>query len=303
MDELGQGVGEPAGADVVNGDHRVVGTERPAGIDDLLTTALHLGVSPLHRREVERGGARPRVHAGSSPTTEPDPHGWAAEDGNDGSVAEAALFHVIGPDVSQPAREHDRLVVPAGDLAPYLLEGAEVAGHDRPAELVRETRRTDRGLEHDLERRRDRVRPAVMAFPGLAETRDLQVGHAEAAKSHLRLGAPPGRSLVAKLAPDSGCRPGKGRHRRRVVVRLHLHRRVHCLLVVLVGPGANVGEEPAPEASGDNRGIVGVRRHHSLGVGLTGVLDHLEQRLGLGLTVEGPAGIEGLVAAVLGVHL
>ena len=84
---------------------------------------------------------------------------------------------------------------------------------------------------------------------------------------------------------------------------LHLYRPMNRFLVILVGPGADVGEEATTNATGDHCGIVGVGRQHSRGALLVGVLDHLEQRLGLALPVDGPAGVERLVAAVLGIDL
>ena len=54
VDQLGKRVGQPPGADVVNGANRVGGAELPAPVDDLLAAALHLRVLALHGREVER---------------------------------------------------------------------------------------------------------------------------------------------------------------------------------------------------------------------------------------------------------
>src|SRR5690606_29945242 len=53
VDEFGQGVGNAAGADVVNERDGILIAERPAAIDDFLATTLHLGVVALHGSEIE----------------------------------------------------------------------------------------------------------------------------------------------------------------------------------------------------------------------------------------------------------
>ena len=53
----------------------------------------------------------------------------------------------------------------------------------------------------------------------------------------------------------------------------------------------------------DDRGVVGIGHHRALRIGGMGRADHAEQRGVLRLAVEGPGGIEDLVAAVFGVGL
>ncbi|KAG1314737.1 hypothetical protein G6F63_016151 [Rhizopus arrhizus] len=53
----------------------------------------------------------------------------------------------------------------------------------------------------------------------------------------------------------------------------------------------------------DHRSIIAVRAARVLRGLLVGVLDHPEQRAVLFLAVDGPAGVEDLVAAVLGIGL
>ena len=49
-------VGQPAGADVVDEEDRVLRTERPAAVDHFLGASLHLGVAALHGSKVEARG-------------------------------------------------------------------------------------------------------------------------------------------------------------------------------------------------------------------------------------------------------
>ena len=53
VDEFGQGVGNAAGADVVDEGNGIFITEGPAAVDDFLTTAFHLGVLALDGGEIE----------------------------------------------------------------------------------------------------------------------------------------------------------------------------------------------------------------------------------------------------------
>src|SRR5678815_4914731 len=89
------------------------------------------------------------------------------------------LFDVITAYVAEAARNHDGLVIAAQRRAlghlDALFEGAEVAEDVRAAEFVVERRRTDRAVEHDLERGRDAVRASERLFPGLLGTRNTQV--------------------------------------------------------------------------------------------------------------------------------
>ncbi len=78
---------------------------------------------------------------------------------------------------------------------------------------------------------------------------------------------------------------------------------MHRLLHRAVLAAFRVGEEAPGAEALDDRGVVLVGGQHAVAVHLVGVLDHAEQRLVLALAVDVPAGIEDLVAAVLGVGL
>ena len=69
----------PAGADVVDHQDRVRVAHRPAGVDDLLRAALHLGVAALHGREVEFLAAGAAPLRGGRAAAEADQHRRPAE--------------------------------------------------------------------------------------------------------------------------------------------------------------------------------------------------------------------------------
>ena len=53
MNDFGNGVAEPTGSNVVDGEYRTLCTHTHTGIDDLLGSALELGVFSLHGGKVE----------------------------------------------------------------------------------------------------------------------------------------------------------------------------------------------------------------------------------------------------------
>ncbi len=286
---------------------RVALAELPAAVDHFLATSLHFRVVALHRGEVEVGGAGAGGHRRGGAAAQADQHGRAAKDDELGADADLALLHVFVANVAHAAGEHDRLVVAAHFLAvrgsDLLLEGTEVAGQRRTAELVVERGAAQRALDHDVQRGDDALGLAVGHFPGLFETGDLQVGHGEAGQAGLRLGAAAGGALVADLAAGTGGGTGERRDGGRVVVGLHLHQDLHRLAAGGVFAGLRIGEETPGDMADDDRGVVLVCGQHAFAVHLVGVLDHAEQALVLGLPVDVPTGIEDLVPAMLGVGL
>ena len=206
-------------------------------------------------------------------------------------------------DVAEPAGQHDRLVVATQHAADFRFERTEVAAQVRPAELVVEGSGADGTLEHDVERRRDAAGLARRrAFPELLVPRDAQVRDRVADESRFRLRAPPGRAFVADLAAGAGRGPRERRDRRRVIVRLDLHHRMHVRGVPRVHAVGARMEALRVAPLHDGR-VVGIRDHGAAGAHRVRVPDHGEERLRLLLAVDDPVGVEDLVAAMLGVRL
>src|SRR5262249_39560046 len=115
---------------------------------------------------------------------------------------------VLGPDVAEPAGDHDGLVIAAHFAAPgpvdLELESAEVAGDAGAPELVVEGRAADRRFEHDVERRGDSFRLRRRAeLPGTRQIRQAQMRHTEAGEARFRLAAAARRAFVAYFAARS----------------------------------------------------------------------------------------------------
>ncbi len=126
----------------------------------------------------------------------------------------------------------------------------------------------------------------------------------EAGQAGLGLAAAAGRAFIADFAARTGGRTRERGDRGRVVVRFHLdaERRIDHGLAAVLAAG-RVRAIARGRETGDHRGVVAVGAQRVLRGLLVGVLDHPEQRVRLLGTVDGPAGIEDLVAAVLGVGL
>jgi len=306
VQQFGDGVGQAAGADVVRGEDGVALALGEAAVDHFLAAALHLGVLALHGSEVEVLGTLARVHRRRGATAEADQHRRPAQHHHGVAGAQVELPDLAAVDRAEATGQHDRLVVGAGQarLVGGLLEAAEVARQRRPAELIVEGRGTDRALGHDLERGgHARVQRAIR-LPGPRQRGDAQVRDREAGEAGLGLAAATGGALVADLAAGAGGRAREGRDGGRVVVGLDLdaegriHRRAVAVLVA-----AGLGAEAGGRVAFDDRCVVLVRGERELRRLRVRVLDHPEQRQRLRLAVDGPVGVEDLVAAVLGIGL
>src|SRR5690606_7016408 len=120
-----------------------------------------------------------------------------------------ALLNVFLADIAIAAGNHDRLVItaPLDAIGPQglLLIAAEITGQIGTAEFIVEGSTTDGAFQHDLERRDDAFRLAVIeGFPGLDELGDPQVGNGKARQPGLGLATNTGGTFIANLAPGAG---------------------------------------------------------------------------------------------------
>ena len=198
--QLGEGIGQAAGAHIVDGQYRVVGAHQRAMVDHLLRAPLHLRVAALHRVEVQRFGVGPCGHRTCCAAAHADAHARPAELQQQAARGKSQLMRLALVDGSQSSGDHDRLVVAAlhrVDVAfNRLLVLSKVTEQIRTAELVVESGTTQRPLDHDLQRVGNMARLAVARHrPVKAQAR-----HAKAGQPGLGLGAAPGGAFVADLA-------------------------------------------------------------------------------------------------------
>ena len=168
-------VRQTAGTDVVNRQDRVVLATLPAGVDHLLAAALDLRVAALHRGKVEIGRVGAGRHRRGCPPSQTDQHARTTELDQQRARRERLLHALIRPNVANAAGDHDGLVVAAHLTHHRLFEAAEVAGQVRPPEFIVERGRSDRTLDHDLQRRGDPLRAPVGLFPRALEAGNVQV--------------------------------------------------------------------------------------------------------------------------------
>ena len=177
--QLGQGVGHPAGAHVVDGYDGIVLAHRPAAIYDLLAAPLHFGIAALYRGIVQVLGAGARVHAGGGPAAETDEHGRATEHDQPGANGHSLFLDMVRPDIAQAPCQHDGLVVAADfctvDTRRGLFIGTEIAAQVGSSEFVVECSATDGPFNHDIEGRYNSARLAIRLFPWLLKAGNIEV--------------------------------------------------------------------------------------------------------------------------------
>ena len=284
----------------MDGENRVGVALLPAVVDDFLRPALDLGIAALHRVEVEFGGVGARGHGAGRAAAHADAHAGAAQLDQQRTRGELDLLGLVLVDHAQAAGNHDGLVVAAHHAADFLLIFAEVAGQVGTAELVVERRAAQRAFGHDLQRAGDVLGLAYGAAP--------ELGDRETAEAGLGLGAAAGRAFVADLAAVARGGAGERRDRRGMVVRLDLHQHMVGRGLLDVARRAartriEAGDKALDFMAFHDRGVVRIGHDGVLGRHLVGVADHAEQRLLLRHAVDGEAGVEDLVAAMLGVRL
>ena len=168
------------------------------------------------------GAASRRCHAAPTrsrdpPATMPDASDDAAPPPSPISIAgppsttigrarrDVGLLHVLGADVAEAARHHDRLVVAVASRAraaprpPSRTSGS--SRQVRPPELVVERGAAQRRLDHDVQRARDPVGLAVVLLPG---TRARPAGAGSTPRSR---SAPPSGRAPRPVAPSSRISP------------------------------------------------------------------------------------------------
>src|SRR5690606_10745659 len=115
----------------------------------------------------------------------------------------ALLLDMLLADIAQATGDHDRLVVAAHFIAVDAwrldFQRAEIAADIRATEFVVERGTTDRPLDHDVECGNNTRRLAVVAFPRLFKTGNVQVRYREACQARFRFVTTTGRTLVTNF--------------------------------------------------------------------------------------------------------
>ena len=116
LDQLRKRIRQSARAHVMNKCNRIRLAALPAAVDDLLRAALHLRVIALHGSKIQIRISAARA-AGSRASAKPNQHRRPAQRNQRIAGLHGALLDMLGANISQPARQHDRLVI-AEDRCP-----------------------------------------------------------------------------------------------------------------------------------------------------------------------------------------
>ena len=306
------GVGQTARAHVVNQHDRILGAERPTGVDHFLRTPLDLGVTALHRGKIQIGAGGAAADRRSGAAAQSDEHGRSAQHDELRADRHLALLNIRAANVAQAAGDHDGLVIAAHAPGIFtlhmLLECSEITADRRTAELVVERGGADRPFDHDVERRGDALRLADChnspadshgrSYPGM---RRLETE--KPVRPAFGLAPRPVAPSSRISPPEPVAAPGKGRNGGGMIVRLDLHENVDGLIHGAVDAGVRIREITCAARSLDDGGVVAIGGEHAVGIARVRVADHREQRLVALAAVDDPVGIEDLVAAMLGVGL
>ena len=121
----------------------------------------------------------------------------------------------------------------ARDLAFVRTEEAAKLG---TAEFITKRRAADRTFGHNLKRRREARREiGENTLPRLREAGNAEVRNHKAADARACTGTSARRRFVADFATDAGRRARIRRNRRRMVMRLDLHKLIEIILLKGVG--------------------------------------------------------------------
>ena len=286
----------------MNKAYGIVVAHLPATINHFLAATFHFRVIPLDRRKVQVLVAGSGIHGRCSAAAQTNQHGRAAEDDQLGPHRNIAFLHMVRPDITQAASDHDGLVITAYLFATgtgrHFLKGPEIPGEIGTAELIVEGSTANGTFNHDIQRRGNSFRLPVTKFPGLRVIRDVKVGYREPAEARLRLGTTPGCPFITDLTTRTGCSTSRRRYRGRMVVGFHFHQDMDIFLMIAIHTGFGLREETPPTAAGDDRRVVLISGKHALAVHLKGIANHRKQGFLLPFAVDIPGGVENLVAAM-----
>src|SRR5690606_810757 len=154
VDELGKRVRKPACPDVVDSNNGVLFALLPATINDLLGTALDLGVPALNRIKIQLGAVGTYTHARGRTTTHATSHAWPAQLTQQCAGSNKVCMRQTLINRPRATGDHDGLVVAPACTRSRLLVTKEVAQQVRALEFVIERRASQGAVNSNFERRR-----------------------------------------------------------------------------------------------------------------------------------------------------
>ena len=150
VDEFGEGVGQAACADVVDGDNRVFVAELPAAVDDFLRAAFNFGVAALYGVEVQRGIIRACIHGRSRAAAQADKHTRTTQLDQQCAFGDFVFVCLLCLNAAQTAGNHNWFVIAANLTVEFFFKSTEVAQEVWTAEFVVERCATNRAFNHNV---------------------------------------------------------------------------------------------------------------------------------------------------------
>ena len=255
-------------------------TKLPATVDHFLAATLHLRVVALYGSKVEVGIRLTRRHGRRRAAAKTDVHCRAAENDQLRTNVDLAFLYVIGANVADPTRQHDRFVITAQLFAivavHFFFISTEVAVQCRATKFVVKRRAAQRAFGHDVQRGDNALRLTEIFFPRLFEARNSQVGNGETNQTSFRLRAASGGTFIADFTAGTGRRARPRRNRRRVVVGFNFHQNMRRFLMEIVAARFVVSKVAAHFRTFHYGGVIFISRENVIRRGFEGVFDHLK---------------------------
>ncbi len=186
--QLGERIGNTAGADVMNTQNRIMVTELPAAVDHFLRATFELRIAALYRIEIKIFGIGAGIHTGSRTAAEANQHGRTTQLHQRRTRRDRIFSGMFCRDITDAAGQHDGLVIAAHLIGRFDFQRAEITGDIGAAEFVVVGGTAQRAIHHDLQGRGDARGFAVIALPRLPETGNIEIGNGKSGQARLRLG-------------------------------------------------------------------------------------------------------------------
>ena len=293
---------------VVNGDNGILVFFNQC-THEVVGALLHFRIGTLHSIQLNAIAIATRVDRRHRSATESDAIVVATDNHHLISFLRFLLQAVALLAIAHAACQHNHLIISVLLLTLLMFEGKHRARDERLTELITEVAGTVRGLDENLLGRLiEPLANGQQVFP-VAQLAVFGVEARIARHIDCRAGDGPGARTtthaVANLTTRARSSTVEGFHRRREVVRLCLQRDDTLNLLYLEPVGCRLVRrcKLLHHRSLGKRHIVFVCRENLIGILLRGLLNHLEERRLLFLTVDDEGATENLMAAVLGVDL
>ena len=163
---------------------------------------------------------------------------------------------MVFTNIAVTASKHNRLVITATLTSKIHLEGSKVSTDIGTTKFIVKCRATQWSFSHNIQRRDNAARLAIIRFPGLHIIWNLQIGDGKTNQTHLGLRASTHRTFIANFTPRTCTSTRVRRYSCGVIMGFNLHQQMHWLLAVTIFFCDRVGVKTPALSTGDHRGII-----------------------------------------------